>query len=137
MSMLADGRNKKLDVDGGTLCYDIMTSKYNSQDAPIVYLPGLSREKNEGKAMSLQSWCKKVDMTFLSADYYGVGRSSGKFEDGSVGRWAEDTINLIERTVTSRNKVVLVGSGVGAWISFVVAARRPDLVRGIVGKGMC
>jgi pimeloyl-ACP methyl ester carboxylesterase len=133
MSTLADGRNQKLEVNGGTLCFDASTSKYNSQDSPIVYLPGLAREKNEGKSMNLQSWCKKVDMTFLSADYYGVGRSTGKFEEGSVGRWADDTISLIEKTVGSKNKVVLVGGGVGAWISFVVASRRPDLVRGIVG----
>ena len=34
-------------------------------------------------------------------------------------------------------KTVLVGHGVGAWISFVVAQKRPDLVAGIVGMHMC
>ena len=28
---------------------------------------------------------------------------------------------------------VLVGHGIGAWISFLIALKRPDLVRGIVG----
>ena len=32
-----------------------------------------------------------------------------------------------------QGKVVLVGQGVGAWISIVVARLRPDLVSGIVG----
>lgn len=38
---------------------------------------------------------------------------------------------LLERS--SQSKAVLVGHGVGSWISFLVASKRPDLVRGIVG----
>jgi pimeloyl-ACP methyl ester carboxylesterase len=30
-------------------------------------------------------------------------------------------------------KVILVGHGMGAWISFLIAMKRPDLVSGIVG----
>lgn len=53
-------------------------------------------------------------MKCLYIDYFGVGRSSGKFSDGSVGRWAQDTITLIENTVGKHyGKVVLVGHGVG------------------------
>lgn len=32
-----------------------------------------------------------------------------------------------------RNRIVLVGHGVGVWISFLIASRRPEMVRGIVG----
>ena len=32
-----------------------------------------------------------------------------------------------------QGQVVLVGHGVGAWIAFLVASQRPDLVSGIVG----
>ena len=32
-----------------------------------------------------------------------------------------------------QGKTILVGHGVGAWISFIIASRRPDLVRGVVG----
>jgi pimeloyl-ACP methyl ester carboxylesterase len=105
---------------------------------PVLYLPSLTRPKNEAKSSNLQAWCRKNDHSFLCADYYGVGRSSGKFTDGSVGRWAQDTITLIQEVLKPssgkpQDKVVLVGHGVGAWISFVVAMKRPDLVSGIVG----
>jgi pimeloyl-ACP methyl ester carboxylesterase len=82
--------------------------------------------------------CKREDFSFLGADYYGVGRSSGKFSDGSISRWTEDTIKLIEK-VTRGGKgkggkgAVLVGHGMGAWISFLIARSRPELVSGIVG----
>ena len=51
-----------------------------------------------------------------------------------MSRWASDTIALMEAVLTGNSeKTVLVGHGVGAWISFVVAQKRPDLVAGIVG----
>ena len=50
---------------------------------------------------------------------------------GTVSRWTEDTIFLIERLIT-KSPVILVGSGVGGWISLLVASKRPDLVAGLV-----
>jgi pimeloyl-ACP methyl ester carboxylesterase len=103
--------------------------------SPVVYLPSLTRPKNEAKAANLQSWCRKNEHSFLCADYFGVGRSSGKFTEGSVGRWAADTILLIENTLKppggkQHDKAVLVGHGVGAWVAFIVTMKRPDLVGG-------
>ena len=122
-------------VEGAVLCYDLFRGT-GSTEPPIVFLPGLIRQKNEIKATTLQSWCRKNDMTFFCADYMGVGRSSGTFSDGTVGRWASDTIQLLDKVVgqeKNNNKAILVGHGVGAWVSFLVAAKRPDLVSGIVG----
>lgn len=98
-------------------------------------MPCLNRPKNEAKSTNLASWCRKSDFSFLCADYYGVGRSSGEFQDGSVGRWTSDTLKLIEQEQKSckSSKVILVGHGVGTWVSFLVASKRPDLIDGIVG----
>ena len=76
-----------------------------------------------------------MDFTFFCADYFGVGRSSGKFSDGTISQWVQDSIYLLEKILekSSQSKAVLVGHGVGSWISFLVACKRPDLVRGIVG----
>ena len=79
----------------------------------------------------MQSYCKKNDYEFLCADYYGVGRTSDKFAEATLSRWVEDTIALMEKVLVNK-KVLLVGFGVGSWISFVIAAKRPDLVKGIV-----
>ena len=135
LTALLEGRNQAFKTpDGSVLCYDLIRSKSRSNESPIVFLPGLIRQKNEIKATNLQAWCRKNDLTFFCADYLGVGRSSGIFSDGSVGRWARDTILLLDKVVgTDEGKVILVGHGVGAWVSFLVAAKRPDLVSGIVG----
>lgn len=127
------GRNLKFPVDGGLLSYDLFHAN-EAGGPPIVYLPGLVREKNEAKSINLQALCKKSDLTFLSADYFGVGRSSGKFSEGTLTRWTENTIELIDKSIDkSLGKVILVGHAVGAWISFLIALKRPDLVSGIVG----
>jgi len=120
--------------DGGSICFDRYVAR-PKLGAPVLYLASLNGPNNEAKSTKLKAWCRKNGSTFIAADYFGVGRSSGNFADGSVSRWASDTIQLMEKALVSDrgSKVILVGHGVGAWISFVVALRRPDLVRGIVG----
>ena len=132
----ASGRNLAFTTPdkGETLSYDLFIS--SSGGTPVVYLPGLIRQKNEAKATNLQAFCRRNDLTYFCADYLGVGRSSGNFEDGSVGEWAEDSIMLIESVLgvgKSAGKAILVGHGVGTWVSMLVASKRPDLVSGIVG----
>ena len=131
----ASGRNLAFNTpEGDTLSYDCFFSASGS--TPIVYLPGLIRQKNEAKATNLQAFCRRNDLTYFCADYLGVGRSSGAFEDGSVGEWAADSIMLMESVLgvgKATGKVVLVGHGVGTWVSMLVASKRPDLVSGIVG----
>jgi pimeloyl-ACP methyl ester carboxylesterase len=126
-------RNQMIDVDGGKICYDIIRTS-DRAGPPIVYLPGLINLKSESKSLNLQSFCRKSGFTFLCADYFGNGRSSGSPTDGTVGRFVRDTIFLIDKLLgTSQGKVVLVGHGIGAWVAFLVAMKRPDLVSGIVG----
>ena len=134
MSLLSEGTGRNLAYekeDGSVLSYDFFPS--SNMDKPILYLPGLIRQKNEAKATNLQAFCRRNDLTYLCADYLGVGRSSGDFSEGSVGQWASDTITVIENILSSAGKVVLVGHGVGTWVSMLVASRRPDLISGVVG----
>jgi len=76
------GRNNKLSLDGFEIAYDLLRSSEGSVDPAVVFLPGLIRQKNEAKSINLQALCKKLGITFLCADYVGVGRSSGAFSDG-------------------------------------------------------
>lgn len=127
------GRDLIANINGVSLSYDLVRSKTTATPA-IVFLPALVREKNEAKSIYLKSLCKKADLTFMCADYFGVGKSGGKFADGSVTRWSDDTIALVERLIAPyERKVVLVGHGLGAWISIIVASKRPDLISGVVG----
>jgi len=103
----------------------------------IVYLPGLTRTTGgSAKAGAIASYCEKKGLTFLSADYYGVARADPlkDFLEASISRWVEDYVYFLERANPGK-RAVLVGSGVGGWVSIILAMKRPDLVRGIVGVG--
>jgi pimeloyl-ACP methyl ester carboxylesterase len=67
----------------------------------------------------------------LRLDYAGHGASGGAFADGTIGRWTEDALFLID-TLTA-GPIVLVGSSMGGWIALLVALARPARISALVG----
>ena len=59
---------------------------------------------------------KKNNLGFLALEYSGHGKSSGKFTHGNISKWTKETATLIRRIV-KKNKFILIGSSMGAWIS--------------------
>mmetsp|Transcript_15660 Transcript_15660/g.35867 ORF Transcript_15660/g.35867 Transcript_15660/m.35867 type:complete len:255 (-) Transcript_15660:78-842(-) len=112
---------------GYSLVYDYI----DGNKPTIVYLPAFNQSRINSKSTALQTWAKRNGKSFFSADYYGCGKSDGKFEDGTLSMWTNDMISLIENVI--QRPVLLVGSGVGGWVGLHVALKRKDLVRGLVG----
>jgi len=97
----------------------------------VVFLGGFKSDMNGTKAIYLDAWAKRVGRGFLRFDYSGHGESSGRFEDGAIGDWAEDAVAAISALTTGR--VVLVGSSMGGWISLLVARAMGERIAGLVG----
>ena len=57
-------------------------------------------------------------------DYSGHGASNGRFEDGTIGAWAQDAVAVIDRVADG--PLVLVGSSMGGWIMLLAALARPN-----------
>jgi len=68
------------------------------------------------KPKAFFNFAKKKKLGFLALEYSGHGKSSGKFTDGNISKWTKETSILIKRVV-KRNRIILVGSSMGAWIS--------------------
>lgn len=101
-------------------------------DGPVVvFLGGFRSDMDGTKALHLEAWAKARGQGFLRFDYSGHGASSGAFEDGGIGDWADDAEAAI--TQLCDGPVVLVGSSMGGWIALLLAARLGDRVRGLVG----
>src|SRR5262249_44590455 len=81
-------------------------------------------------AMALEAWARKAGHAFLRFDYLGHGQSSGRFEDGTIGRWLDDSLAAIDSLTTG--KLILVGSSMGGWLSLLVARARPERLAGLV-----
>lgn len=97
----------------------------------VVFLGGFKSDMGGTKAVALEAWAKARGRAFLRFDYSGHGDSSGRFEDGAIGDWADDAIAVI--SALTEGPQILVGSSMGGWISFLVARALPDRLAGILG----
>ncbi|SPF78398.1 alpha/beta fold hydrolase [Pseudoprimorskyibacter insulae] len=100
------------------------------QGPTIVFLSGYKSDMEGTKAVHLEAWAKAQGRAFLRLDYSGHGISSGVFEEGCIGDWAQDAQDIIEAVTTG--PVVLVGSSMGGWISCILTRRLARVV-GFVG----
>jgi pimeloyl-ACP methyl ester carboxylesterase len=97
----------------------------------LVFLGGFMSDMTGGKALALETFAQARGQAFVRFDYFGHGASSGRFEDGSIGRWAEDAIAVIDEL--TEGPQILVGSSMGGWIMLLAALARPQVVAGLVG----
>ena len=101
------------------------------RDPGIVFLGGFKSDMTGTKAVHLETWARALGRAFLRFDYSGHGDSSGAFEDGCIGDWAEDAAEAVEKL--TEGPQVLVGSSMGGWIALLLARRKPEKVAGLVG----
>ncbi len=96
----------------------------------IVFLGGFKSDMDGTKAVHLEAWCKEHGRAFLRFDYSGHGQSSGVFEEGCIGDWAQDAQAAI--SMLTAGPQVLIGSSMGGWISLLVVKSMPETVAALV-----
>lgn len=96
----------------------------------VMFLGGLNSSMTGDKALFLEGWCRGQGLAFVRFDPFGHGASSGRFEDGTIGRWAADSRAVFD--ALTEGPQVLVGSSMGAWLAVLLARARPERVAGLV-----
>ena len=96
-----------------------------------VFLPGYMSDMTGAKAMAVEAFCTEHGTGCLRLDYSGHGASGGAFTDGTVGRWTDDALALIDRL--TKGPLLLVGSSMGGWIALLTALARPARMAGLIG----
>ncbi len=113
--------------DGASIAYHKLEGK-----APtVVFLTGFKSDMTGTKAIGMETFCQNRGQAFLRFDYFGHGQSSGDFNDGTIGRWADDAVFAIDHL--TKEPLVLVGSSMGGWLMLLAALQRPERVIGLVG----
>jgi len=113
--------------DGATIAYRPTPGK----GPGVMFLTGFRSDMTGGKALAVEALCRAQNRAFVRFDYTGHGESSGAFADGTIGRWTEDALLVLDRVTNGPQ--VLVGSSMGGWIALLLARARPERVAGIVG----
>ena len=82
----------------------------------IVFLHGFMSDLEGKKPKLFFNFAKKNKFGFLALEYSGHGKSSGRFTNGNISKWTNETYLSIKKIV-KKNKFILIGSSMGAWIS--------------------
>ena len=100
----------------------------------IVFLHGFMSDLEGEKPRALLNFAKKNKVSFLALEYSGHGKSSGKFIEGNISKWSEQTSKLIIKKTKGSN-LILVGSSMGAWISLKQFEIFKNQIIGFLGIG--
>ena len=100
----------------------------------IVFLHGFMSNLEGKKPKTFLDFAKKNRLGFLALEYSGHGKSSGKFINGNISKWTKETSQLIKKIV-KKNKIILVGSSMGAWISLNQFKFFKEQIIGFLGIG--
>jgi len=114
-------------LDNNIIAYNQFTGK----NIGIVFLSGFNSDMQGKKALYIERWAKNNNHSFLRFDYSGHGQSSGKIETTCFSDWYKDSEYIINKK--TKDKQILIGSSMGAWVMLMLAKRIPDKIAAIIG----
>ncbi|WP_416173693.1 alpha/beta fold hydrolase [Brevundimonas sp.] len=104
--------------------------RVDGQGPTIVWMGGFMSDMTGTKAQALADWAVAEGRSYVRFDYLGHGQSSGAFVDGTITRWRDDSLAVLDGLTSG--DLVLVGSSMGGWLSCLVALVRPERVKAMV-----
>ena len=126
------GGHNSLARGDATIAYRHTPARASARPSPgVVFCGGFMSDMTGTKAVALEAWAMEVGVAYTRFDYQGHGASSGRFEDGTVGTWADDALAVLDHA--TQGPQILVGSSMGGWIALLAALKRPGRVAGLVG----
>ena len=72
---------------------------YYKKKPYIVFLPGFMSDIEGKKPQTFKRYAVKKKLGFLALEYFGHGKSSGKFTKGNISIWTSNVKFLIRKTV--------------------------------------
>ncbi|HEX2147595.1 MAG TPA: alpha/beta hydrolase [Pseudorhizobium sp.] len=85
----------------------------------LVWLGGYRSDMTGTKAAELDRFAASRGLAAIRFDYSGHGASGGEFKEGTISRWLEESLAVIDHLAPQ--KVILVGSSMGGWIGLRLA----------------
>jgi pimeloyl-ACP methyl ester carboxylesterase len=108
-----------LQVGRGTDMRKIAVRRRAGAIPGLLWLGGLKSDMGGTKAVALDRWAEAHGRNCVRFDYSGHGESEGKFTDGTISRWLEESIAVFD--ACCRGPQVLVGSSMGGWLALLLA----------------
>jgi uncharacterized protein len=100
----------------------------------LVFLHGFMSDLEGKKPNAFLKFSKKNKLSFLALEYSGHGKSSGKFTNGNITKWSNETSILIKKYV-KKNNFTIIGSSMGAWIALKQFQKFKSQINSFLGIG--
>ena len=84
----------------------------------LFWLGGFKSDMRGTKAEALDRWAQENGRAMTRFDYSGHGESGGNFTDGSIGRWLEESLAVLD--TFCRGLQVVIGSSMGGWLALLL-----------------
>lgn len=110
---------QRIAVGAGEARREIALRRRSGTGPCVVWLGGFRSDMLATKAEALDAWAAANGRAVLRFDYSGHGESGGRFEDGTISRWLEDTLAAL--AAAGDGPHVLVGSSMGGWLALLAA----------------
>ena len=105
------------------------------KDSPfVVFLHGFMSDLEGKKPNAFLKFAKKNKLSFLALEYSGHGKSSGKFINGNITKWSNETSALIKKFI-KKKEFIIIGSSMGAWLALKQFQKFKSQIRGFLGIG--
>ncbi|WP_321335290.1 alpha/beta hydrolase [Breoghania sp.] len=88
----------------------------------VIWLSGFRSDMLGSKALEVARVAREAGNAVTRFDYSGHGESGGKFIDGTISRWLEETLAVFDKCCTG--PTVIVGSSMGGWMALLLALAR-------------
>ena len=123
-----------IEVGEGSAMRAIAVRARAGQAPGLFWLAGFNSDMVGTKALALDAWAAEHGRACVRFDYSGHGESGGRFEDGTIGRWLEESVAVFQQFC--RGPQVVIGSSMGGWIALLLAREIAKYAGGVSLAGL-
>ena len=109
---------KTVEIGTGAEARTIAVRQRAGTGPGLFWLGGFKSDMRGTKAEALDQWAAAQGRAYTRFDYSGHGESGGAFEDGTIGRWLEESAAVF--TACCRGPQIVVGSSMGGWLALLL-----------------
>lgn len=108
-----------LDCGTGAAQRRIAVRRRPGAEPGVFWLGGFHSDMCGTKARALDAWAAQQGHACVRFDYSGHGESGGRFVDGTISRWLEESVAVFSAFCTGPQ--IVVGSSMGGWLALLLS----------------
>src|ERR1700676_36378 len=109
---------KSLAVGTGQAARPIAVRQLPGAAPGLLWLGGFKSDMQGAKAQALDAWAQQQGRALTRFDYSGHGESGGSFADGTIGRWLEESLAVLDCCCGPPQ--VVIGSSMGGGVALLL-----------------